>query len=592
MFSQMIVGEIQRRGGRFLELNFGALDEVPQKRATEKVSQAFRSALGELSSRRRRRLGSTGEPREKALLIQAPLKAKAAESCSIPETANGPPRDFSSLPRSGASVGGVQDPFPRTVTLSARDEEQLLLLSTRAATSDMEQEHHLLFRAIDLDQVRQPLDFESTGGSTEELSSAEMKAHPSAAAATCTSAVLQPSDDSPDISSERRRPEVDNPQMRDEIDYIRLWEQDALCYRHEGAGTTSAARSVDQPRTCHEVHTHDSTASAGVQSQLRHAHLNAINPQASSHKSAADNNRSMEGCGSMDDTANESRLVRPSTVHPHNFPSHAAPPFPPWYEATEGGALGVGTTVPPNPISEFICQGESVDSLRALAKIDPEQLRQREGNGYLPLHIAASLSPLNVVKFLYDQWPDALQESTKKGWTPLHVAAWKNPYRDVVEFLYEKWPNALQEKNNDGALPLHLAAANNPSLEVLEFLYQKWPDALQVKTDGAGWLPLHYAASRNPHPFLKVVEFLYDKWPPALQENDATGRLPLHYAAQVSSMDVVRFLAEKRPQALHGQGVKICLPSAVASWPLHDIAEPHSNDVLCGRGCKYCAFHK
>jgi hypothetical protein len=110
----------------------------------------------------------------------------------------------------------------------------------------------------------------------------------------------------------------------------------------------------------------------------------------------------------------------------------------------------------------------------------------------VPMHVAAWKSAPEVVKFLYQQWPDALQEKDELGMLPMHRAAAWSPSLDVVRFLYEKFPDALQKMNVDGELPLHLAARSNSSGDVVEFIAEAWREALQT-TNRKGELPIDLA---------------------------------------------------------------------------------------------------
>jgi ankyrin repeat protein len=133
-----------------------------------------------------------------------------------------------------------------------------------------------------------------------------------------------------------------------------------------------------------------------------------------------------------------------------------------------------------------------------MIRSNPELLKQGEDEDwFLPLHYAAARSSQEVVKLLYESWPQAVQERNNMGCLPLHLAAVLNNSLEVVKLLYESWPQAVQERNNNGGfLPLHLAAASNASLEVVKFLYD--PAAFRGWAQsflGSGQVPVQFVAT-------------------------------------------------------------------------------------------------
>lgn len=114
----------------------------------------------------------------------------------------------------------------------------------------------------------------------------------------------------------------------------------------------------------------------------------------------------------------------------------------------------------------------SADVVRYLAEQAPETAWHRDGNGYLPIHLAARSfnqdEAPKVVAYLAILFPDsAADKSPKEGWLPLHVAAHstKAAALGVVQCLVRQHPEGLYDRTFDdgshqahmGKLPVELA---------------------------------------------------------------------------------------------------------------------------------------
>jgi Ankyrin repeats (3 copies) len=213
-----------------------------------------------------------------------------------------------------------------------------------------------------------------------------------------------------------------------------------------------------------------------------------------------------------------------------------------------------------------------VDRVITIVDIWPRGLRERDSNGWLPLHYAVRGMPLELVRRFVRGWPTALQTATSDTKAlPLHLAA-NSPYRDagLLQFLAEAFPPALRARDADGRLPLHRCVTCASSrLDEVQFVGRAFSGAFGEK-DANGWLPLHHAAA---HTSAGVVRYLADEWMQGLLEPTNDGRLPLHVAAQhiASRLGVILVLAHAEPRALQIQ-------SGDGSLPLHLAAASPSGE--------------
>lgn len=126
-------------------------------------------------------------------------------------------------------------------------------------------------------------------------------------------------------------------------------------------------------------------------------------------------------------------------------------------------------------------------------KIDIDELQ--DASGWTPLHIAAAVGNLDIVKLLVerDPAPDVnLQTST--GQTCLHYAVSKNHY-DVACYLVRNCKASARIKDKKSQYPLHRAAAIG-SIKLCQLLVKEAKAALNPK-DIYSFTPLHHALAEG-----------------------------------------------------------------------------------------------
>ena len=126
-----------------------------------------------------------------------------------------------------------------------------------------------------------------------------------------------------------------------------------------------------------------------------------------------------------------------------------------------------------------------------LPLIVPETAKEKDKNGYLPLHYAVWYSTSEaVVKAVLAAHPEASKEKDKYGYLPLHYAAQSNTSEAVVQALLAAHPEASKEKDKYGYLPLHLATQFNTSEVVVK---ASPPTRRRARRRTKMVLPLHLA---------------------------------------------------------------------------------------------------
>jgi len=195
-------------------------------------------------------------------------------------------------------------------------------------------------------------------------------------------------------------------------------------------------------------------------------------------------------------------------------------------------------------------------------------------NGMLPLHVAClHRAPVALVEALLRAYPEGAEHESAHhgaghesldGWIPLHLALISQSSRAVVSALLAAHPESASKRSDSfGCVALHFACKHCAGApRIIDDLLAAYPDACRL-ADADGRLPLHLAAAHQPEEC--TIAALLDALPDATAIADVDDNLPLHCAAAShASAAVVRRLASAFPSALHIAGPGGCLPVHLA----------------------------
>lgn len=170
----------------------------------------------------------------------------------------------------------------------------------------------------------------------------------------------------------------------------------------------------------------------------------------------------------------------------------------------------------------------SVEMLRIASSTNPLELRLKDKNGNLPLHIAVDKddpSPV-IVRELLNLFPGAAKVKDRMGNLPLFLACRrKRVQTSVIKAILKAHPEAATVKIM-GALALHhLLHTGSPSPESAQLLIDAHPEGPRV-ANAYGNLPLHYlCALETPH--ISTVRVLMSAYPQAVQMKNSRGETPI-----------------------------------------------------------------
>ncbi|XP_075658556.1 protein ACCELERATED CELL DEATH 6-like [Castanea sativa] len=134
----------------------------------------------------------------------------------------------------------------------------------------------------------------------------------------------------------------------------------------------------------------------------------------------------------------------------------------------------------------------------------PSAIEQGENLGCTPLHIAAGMGNVKLVKLFLENRTSLAYVKDKKGFSAFHIAAMEGNVL-VMEELITACPDIYELLDNRGRTALHVAA-ENISLEAVNF-FLKRPDlkGLINEQDEEGNTPMHLAAVNGRYKILSKL---------------------------------------------------------------------------------------
>ena len=187
---------------------------------------------------------------------------------------------------------------------------------------------------------------------------------------------------------------------------------------------------------------------------------------------------------------------------------------------------------------------------------------------------------LEVVKFLYNKYPEALRiPSESIGWLPIHKLCQEKLIEgssiEILRFMLDIDPGLVREMGDDEYLPIHYAVASK-STEFCKVLIDAYPESLKVLTID-GMLPIHLAVYHSDFrdDAVDTIKYLLEIHPESINVRDSRGQLPIHLAAQGERADIVELLLKHDPdEASKTTSLKRQLPMHLAARTgLTEVAE-------------------
>ena len=150
---------------------------------------------------------------------------------------------------------------------------------------------------------------------------------------------------------------------------------------------------------------------------------------------------------------------------------------------------------------------------------------------------------LDFVTEVMQKCPSAIVQGEDSGWTPLHIAAFMGNVKLVKLFLENGTSSLAYVKNKEGLSAFHIAAQEGNALVMKEFI-TACPDIYEL-LDNTGRTALHVAAERGEQ---EAVNFFLERTDllGLINMQDEEGNTPMHLAAFGGHYKVLLLLANRR----------------------------------------------
>jgi len=226
--------------------------------------------------------------------------------------------------------------------------------------------------------------------------------------------------------------------------------------------------------------------------------------------------------------------------------------------------------------------GRNIDKIELLLTHDPDAASKKTNNESFPLHLACGSYQgcLEVVKALFDAFPQAINVCDREGQTPFELASnLKTLDLEIINFLEAQLAYAREAKDTTvmttpdeiGWLPLHHALKDAASLGSIKLFVTGNTAALQV-ADPKGVYPLHIACEFSS---VKIVKYLIGELDGiSMDQLDINKDTPLHYACRGRKLEVVKYLLDEHTSLVSSAGL-----NEEGKLPIHSLCESGNDNV-------------
>ena len=201
----------------------------------------------------------------------------------------------------------------------------------------------------------------------------------------------------------------------------------------------------------------------------------------------------------------------------------------------------------------YACVSSNLKCVKTLIAANAN-INEHAQNHQGALHFAALSGDKNTLKYLLEDcnMVNQLDFYDMRGYLPIHFAARFGDW-NIIEFLESYDPQQLSKTTNNGMNIIHIAAEKG-HLELTKKLLSSWDINMKFLPDADGNTLLHFAAFSGNIKLYQYVETYYEENHIHVTRN-IHGHLPIFEASVASKVDLIKYIAEKEPNALQERSV-------------------------------------
>jgi len=247
------------------------------------------------------------------------------------------------------------------------------------------------------------------------------------------------------------------------------------------------------------------------------------------------------------------------------------------------GTLGSGLSARGNHPFLAACATGSLELVEYLYKQFPEAITrttpytnsyEKSGNKSA-LHLAVSSEHKDrrkIIQFLLSQNCGLAKFLSQNDSSALHSCATCSIDLDIMRDVFYKHPEAIYQRDNEGRMPIHLAflstkGSTESQMNNIRFLIEQLPFSPSAE-DLEGRVCAHYAC-RSRSGVIPKLKLIQEKWPMTLLHVSRVHGMPIHDACcSGCELEVIDHLAGLDPKSLEHEHPEVGLP--LACVPLFD----------------------
>ena len=150
--------------------------------------------------------------------------------------------------------------------------------------------------------------------------------------------------------------------------------------------------------------------------------------------------------------------------------------------------------------------------------------------------IVAAYATVELVRTVYEIYPEAVSIKNSDAKFPLHEVGSTKAASDIVIFLCEKFPQACREKDKKGRYPMETIFGHGVLVtpEAFKALHAACPEAVTCP-GSQGYLLVNCVATDSQHKHsLELVKLVYEAFPDAISQQDKSMKFPLHWVTAIN----------------------------------------------------------
>ena len=226
------------------------------------------------------------------------------------------------------------------------------------------------------------------------------------------------------------------------------------------------------------------------------------------------------------------------------------------------------------------CSGNNIEAAKYLFGLYPESINIADDLRSYPIHILLEYGEndiLELTRFLLKHDRGAVSTHNDPGDLPLHMVSRWHDNLNIVKLVFNAYPEAIYAQNKQGRTPLDLARSgrNDVVAHFIESQIQLIRQArMNAEQENNGQLPIHFAL-QHEDVSLGTIKLLLADSPNSLEVANLEGNYAIHLACLAGDFEIITYILGKSDCGVSVKNADGMLPVQLLLY--------HAN---CDRNCQ------